>query len=76
VRVTGEVFVNYRGVDSRSYGAPSAASGSGGAGPTEAELLADIAGLSRCQFRWLRHREVTTDLALLRADLAADPELA
>jgi TIR domain len=37
--------------------------------PAEAELPADIAALSRCQYRHLRHHEPTTDLARLVADL-------
>jgi len=37
--------------------------------PAEVELPADIAALSRCQYRRLRHREPTTDLARLVADL-------
>jgi tetratricopeptide (TPR) repeat protein len=45
--------------------------------PGEAELPAEIAGLGRCQFRRLRHREASGDLGRLRADLAgADPVLA
>src|SRR5262249_44050470 len=45
--------------------------------PAEAELPAEIAGLSRCHYRRLRHREATADLERLRADLvAADPVLA
>jgi hypothetical protein len=36
---------------------------------------AEIAGLGRCQYRRLRHREATVDLDRLRADLAADPVL-
>jgi hypothetical protein len=45
--------------------------------PGEAQLPAEIAALSRCQYRRLRHRETTADLDRLRADLArADPVLA
>jgi len=45
--------------------------------PGEAELPAEIAGLGRCQYRRLRHREASADLERLRADLAgADPVLA
>jgi len=45
--------------------------------PGEAELPAEIAGLGRCQFRRLRHREASADLERLRADLAgAVPVLA
>jgi tetratricopeptide (TPR) repeat protein len=45
--------------------------------PKEADLPAEIAGLSRCQFRRLRHREASVDVERLRADLArADPVLA
>src|SRR5262249_3197238 len=45
--------------------------------PAEAELPAEIARLSRCHYRRLRHREATTDLERLRADLVrADPILA
>jgi hypothetical protein len=44
--------------------------------PTEAELPADIAALSRCQARPLRRRESSTDLARIADDLAAlDPIL-
>ncbi len=39
--------------------------------PAEAELPADIAALSRCQYRHLRHREPTTDLARIVADLTS-----
>src|SRR5215475_8003747 len=38
--------------------------------PGEAELPVEIAGLGRCQFRRLRHREATADVERLRADLA------
>jgi tetratricopeptide (TPR) repeat protein len=45
--------------------------------PREAELPADIAGLSRCQYRHLRRREPTADLARIVADLTSmDPLLA
>ena len=45
--------------------------------PIAAELPSDIAALSRCQYRRLRYREPTTDLARIVADLAsADPLLA
>src|SRR5215475_3385591 len=45
--------------------------------PGEAELPAEIAGLRRCQYRRLRHREATADLERLRGDLVrADPVLA
>jgi hypothetical protein len=45
--------------------------------PTEAQLPDDIAWLSRCQYRQLRHRDLAADLRRLRADLiAADPSLA
>jgi tetratricopeptide (TPR) repeat protein len=45
--------------------------------PSETELPADIAALSRCQYRHLRHRESKTDLARIAADLTAlDPVLA
>ena len=42
-----------------------------GAGmPTVAELPADLAALGRCQFRRLRHRDASADLARLVAELA------
>lgn len=45
--------------------------------PCAAELPADIATLSRCQYRHLRRREPTSDLAHLVADLTRlDPVLA
>ncbi len=45
--------------------------------PVEADLPAGIAALGRCQYRRLRHRDATADLARLRTDLAAaDPRLA
>jgi hypothetical protein len=45
--------------------------------PTVAELPADIAGLSRCQYRRLRHHDPTADLARIVADLVGlDPVLA
>jgi hypothetical protein len=45
--------------------------------PADSELPADIAVLGRCQYRRLRHREATTDLDRICADLAAvDPALA
>jgi hypothetical protein len=45
--------------------------------PREAELPTDIAALSRCQYRHLRHRESTADLARIVADLISlDPILA
>jgi hypothetical protein len=37
--------------------------------PAASDLPADIATLSRCQFRRLRHREATHDLARLAAEL-------
>jgi Alpha-L-arabinofuranosidase B (ABFB) domain len=37
--------------------------------PAAADLPADIAALSRCNFRRLRHRDFTADPAKLRADL-------
>jgi len=39
--------------------------------PAALDLPADIANLSRCQFRRLRHREATHDLARLAAELEA-----
>lgn len=39
--------------------------------PSERELPPDIAALGRCQYRRLRHREASTDLARLAVDLAA-----
>jgi len=39
--------------------------------PTEAELPADIAALSRCQYRRLRHHDSTADLARIVADLTS-----
>jgi hypothetical protein len=45
--------------------------------PAEAELPADIAALSRCQYRRLRHHDPTADLARIVTDLASlDPTLA
>jgi hypothetical protein len=45
--------------------------------PAELELPEELAALSRCQFRRLRHREASRDVSRLAADLAAaDPELA
>jgi hypothetical protein len=45
--------------------------------PTETELPAELAALGRCQYRRLRHRDATADVARLTADLAdTDPELA
>lgn len=45
--------------------------------PCAAELPADIAALSRCQYRHLRRREPTSDLAHIVADLTRlDPVLA
>lgn len=45
--------------------------------PCETDLPADIAGLSRSQYRRLRHREPTSDLARIVADLTdLDPDLA
>src|SRR5262249_17919 len=45
--------------------------------PTEAELPAELAVLGRCQYRRLRHRDATADIARLAADLAeTDPVLA
>jgi tetratricopeptide (TPR) repeat protein len=44
--------------------------------PAEADLPADIAALSRCQYRHLRRREPTADLARIAADLTSlDPAL-
>jgi hypothetical protein len=37
--------------------------------PREAELPADIAQLARCQYRWLRSRDVLGDLDRLRQDV-------
>src|SRR5262249_33790910 len=49
----------------------------GASRPGEAHLPAEIAGLARCQYRRLRHREATTDIASLCTDLVrADPVLA
>jgi hypothetical protein len=45
--------------------------------PTEAELPGELALLARCQFRRLRYREASSDLARLAQELAAlDPSLA
>jgi RecA/RadA recombinase len=45
--------------------------------PRETDLPADIAALSRCQYRRLRNRESTSDLARIVTDLTSlDPELA
>jgi tetratricopeptide (TPR) repeat protein len=45
--------------------------------PTAVQLPADIAALSRCQYRRLRYREPTADLARIVTDLASeDPLLA
>ncbi len=45
--------------------------------PREADLPGDIAALSRCQYRHLRRRETTSDLARIVNDLTAlDPALA
>lgn len=45
--------------------------------PAESELPADIAALSRCQYRRLRHHDPTTDLARIVTDLTTlDPILA
>lgn len=45
--------------------------------PREADLPADIAALGRCQYRHLRRREFTSDLARIVADLTSlDPVLA
>lgn len=45
--------------------------------PAEADLPADIAALSRCQYRRLRHHDATTDLARIVTDLTSlDPTLA
>jgi tetratricopeptide (TPR) repeat protein len=45
--------------------------------PAAADLPADIAALSRCQYRHLRRREPTSDLARIVADLTSlDPILA
>jgi hypothetical protein len=45
--------------------------------PAERDLPADIAPLARCQYRHLRHREATSDLARILAELTGlDPELA
>jgi hypothetical protein len=86
--VAGGVFVNYRGVDSRSYGALLYAELSRHFGadvvfldsesidlPAEADLHAEIAAVARCQYRWLRHREASADLDRLRTDLTTDPDL-
>jgi WD40 repeat protein len=44
--------------------------------PSEADLPPDIVALSRCQYRHLRRREPTSDLARIVADLAnIDPKL-
>jgi hypothetical protein len=39
--------------------------------PAEAELPADIAALSRCQYRWLRASDIVFDLDRLHRDLRA-----
>ena len=45
--------------------------------PREADLPADIAALGRCQYRHLRRREPTSDLARIVAELTSlDPILA
>lgn len=45
--------------------------------PTTADLPADVAALSRCQYRRLRYREPTADLARIVTDLiSVDPVLA
>ncbi len=45
--------------------------------PAEEDLPDDIAALSRCQYRRLRHRYYSADLGRILADLmVADPELA
>jgi len=45
--------------------------------PCETDLPADIAALSRCQYRQLRRRETTSDLARIVTDLTSeDPVLA
>jgi hypothetical protein len=45
--------------------------------PAASELPADIAALSRCQYRRLRHHNSTTDLARIVTDLTSlDPTLA
>jgi hypothetical protein len=45
--------------------------------PSHSDLPADIAALSRCQFRQLRHHDASADLDRIVADLATtDPELA
>ncbi len=45
--------------------------------PAAADLPADIAALGRCQYRRLRHRDPTADLARIVADLTSlDPFLA
>jgi hypothetical protein len=44
--------------------------------PAEKDLPPEIAELSRCQYRRLRHREASTDIARLAADLVAvEPRL-
>jgi hypothetical protein len=42
--------------------------------PTEADLPADLAPLARCQYRRLRHREASADLARLVGELATIDE--
>jgi hypothetical protein len=42
--------------------------------PGDAELPAEIAALCRCQYRRLRHREATADLARLVGELATTDE--
>jgi hypothetical protein len=45
--------------------------------PAEADLPAEIAALSRCQYRRLRHKDSTADLARIVTDLTRlDPSLA
>jgi len=48
-----------------------------GSVPTDTELPADLAALSRCQYRQLRHHDASTDLDRIATDLtAADSNLA
>jgi hypothetical protein len=45
--------------------------------PAKADLPAEIASLSRCQYRRLRHHDSTADLARIATDLTRlDPTLA
>jgi hypothetical protein len=45
----------------------------GAALPACGELPPQIAGLGRCQYRQLRHRDASADIARLVADIGADP---